>query len=497
MSSVHRPDENGTLSTDMTDSQLPFDAGAKKPAPLTVSDLVARIKDSLLETFPKRISVVGQISNFKRHSSGHLYFSLKDADASIDAVMFRFAAANVRFDIEDGLEVVAAGRVDVYERQGRLQFYVERLAPQGVGSLELAFRQLKERLEREGLFDPARKKPLVRFPRAVGVITSPTGAAVRDIAQTLSRRWPAAKVFLVPVRVQGDEAAGEIAQAVRLMDSAAEKYQIDTIIVARGGGSLEDLWAFNEEIVARAIFTAKTPIITGVGHEVDFTIADFVADVRAATPTAAAELAVPDGAEIHRHFNTLARRLTRRVKDLLQNARNSLASVQRSAVFRDPAGRIRTNQQMLDDLTSRMRQGLQNQRTTSERRFAGVRRDLAWALGRRAKHASDALAMIVNRLAGAHPRHRLVLSRQRLTGLGKQLEAMSYKSVIKRGYSVTRIAGGQILRSVNDVSPGDRLETELSDGKITSRVAGEKTAPKKQSIKQENTPNLFEEMEQS
>ncbi len=496
MSSVHRSDENGTLSTDMTDSQLPFDAGAKKPATLTVSDLVSRIKDSLLEAFPKRISVVGQISNFKRHSSGHLYFSLKDADASIDAVMFRSAADKVRFDIENGLEVVAGGRVDVYERQGRLQFYVERLAPQGVGSLELAFRQLKERLEREGLFDPARKKPLVRFPRAVGVITSPTGAAVRDIAQTLSRRWPAAKVFLVPVRVQGDESAGEIAQAIRLMDSAAGKYQIDTIIVARGGGSLEDLWAFNEEIVARAIYAAKSPIISGVGHEVDFTIADFVADVRAATPTAAAELAAPDGTELGRHCNVLAGRLARRVKDLLQNARISLASVQRSAVFRDPAGRTRAGQQMLDDLTSRMRQGLQDQRTTSERRFANVRRDLAWVLGHRAKKASGDLARVEKRFAAVHPRHRIVLARQQLTALGRQLDAMSYKAVIKRGYSVTRIKGKQILRSVSEVSPGDRLETELSDGKITSRVAGEKTTPTKQNAKRENTPNLFEQLEQ-
>ncbi|MCK4626377.1 MAG: hypothetical protein KAV00_13750, partial [Phycisphaerae bacterium] len=250
------------------------------------------------------------------------------------------------------------------------------------------------------------------------------------------------------------------------------------------------------EIVARAIFTAKTPIISGVGHEVDFTIADFVADVRAATPTAAAELAAPDGTELGRHCDVLAGRLAQRVKDLLQNARISLASVQRSAVFRDPAGRIRAGQQMLDDLTSRMRQGLQNQRTTSERRFAQTRQKLAWVLGTCAKQASDALARVENQLATVHPRHRLALARQQLTGLTRQLEAMSYKAVIKRGYSVTRIAGKQILRSVSEVSSGDRLETELSDGKITSRVAGEKTTPKKQNAKRENTPNLFEQLEQ-
>ncbi|MDY7010288.1 MAG: exodeoxyribonuclease VII large subunit [Planctomycetota bacterium] len=483
------------LSADMTSPQLPFGAGTKKSAPLTVSDLVARIKESILDTFPKRLSVIGQISNLKRHSSGHLYFSLKDASAAIDAVMFRSAASAVRFDVEDGLEVVASGRIDVYERQGRLQFYVERLTPRGTGALELAFRQLTERLEREGLFDPARKKPLVRFPRAVGVITSPTGAAVRDIARTLSRRWPAAKVFLAPVSVQGDQAADQIAEAVRLMDSAAEKFQIDTIIVARGGGSLEDLWAFNEEILARAIFAAETPIISGVGHEVDFTIADFVSDVRAATPTAAAELAVPDGTEIRRHCETLVVRLARKVRDLLQNARNSLASAQRSAVFRDPSGLIRADQQMLDDLTSRLRRGLQDNRIGSERRFTKTGRDLAWALGRRAKKASDDVASLANRLAAVHPRHRLVLAKQQLTSLARQMEAMSYKAVVKRGYSVTRIAGKQILRSVCEVTPGEMLETEVSDGKIISQVSGEKTASKKPNIRREITPNLFEELE--
>ncbi len=479
----------------MTDSQLPFETGAKKPATLTVSDLVARIKEALLDTFPKRLSVVGQVSNLKRHSSGHLYFSLKDAGAAIDAVMFRSAASAVRFNVEDGMEVVATGRIDLYERQGRLQFYVERLAPQGTGALELAFRQLKERLEREGLFDPARKKPLVRFPRAIGVITSPTGAAVRDIARTLSRRWPAAKAFLTPVRVQGDEAAGEIAEAVRLMDSAAEKYRIDTIIIARGGGSLEDLWPFNEEVLARAIFAAQTPIISGVGHEVDFTIADFVADVRAATPTAAAELATPDGTEIRRYCDVSAGRLGRRVRDLLQSARNSLASVQRSAVFRDPAGPVRANQQALDDLTTRMRQGLKDHSLRSEQRFTKAARDLAWVLGRCAKKASDELAMLANRLVAVHPRNRLGLAQQQLTALGRQLDAMSYKAVVKRGYSVTRIAGKQILRSVGEVAPGAMLETELTDGKIISQVVGEKPPLKKPNVCRESTPNLFEQME--
>ncbi len=464
-------------------------------APWTVSALVARIKEALLEAFPLQLAVVGEISNFKRHSSGHLYFSLKDEAAAIDAVMFRPQAASVRFEIADGLEVVAEGRVDLYDRQGRLQLYVQRLIPKGTGALELAFRQLKERLEREGLFDPAGKKPLARFPRAVGVITSPTGAAIRDVARTLSRRWPAARVYLVPVRVQGESAAGEIAEAIRLLDASAQRLQIDTIIVGRGGGSLEDLWAFNEEPVARAIFAARTPIISAVGHEVDFTIADFVADVRAATPTAATELAVPDRAEIGRTVQVLSGRLARRVGELLEAARNALGAVQRSVVFRDPTAGVRSVMQRLDELASRMRHGLAEHRSACQRRLheadralaalhpmhlheraaallERVWRDLAWALGRRAKHAGDLLAQRAKWLAKAHPRSRLELARQRVSALGRQLEAMSYREVLKRGFSVTRQAEGEILRSARQAGSGDWLETELIDGRVRSQVGG-------------------------
>jgi exodeoxyribonuclease VII large subunit len=358
-----RRGDGGEAGRDVTDE---FVSG---PAPLTVSELVGRIKEALLDAFGQRVIVVGEISNFKRHTSGHLYFSLKDPNATIDAVMFRPLAARVRFDVGDGLEVVAEGRVDVYEKQGRLQFYVERLTPRGAGALELAFRQLKAKLQAEGLFDPARKKPLPRFPRAVGVITSPTGAAIRDIARTLRRRWPAARVYLVGVHVQGDQAAGEIAEAVALLDAKADELGIDTLIVGRGGGSLEDLWAFNEEVVARAIFAARTPIISGVGHEVDFAISDFVADVRAATPTAAAELAVPDAAELRRHVGVLAGRLARRADERLATARAGLEAILRSVVFRDPASRIRSGRQHADELVSRMQIGLEACRRQGQTRL--------------------------------------------------------------------------------------------------------------------------------
>ena len=490
----------------VTEPKLPFDRPAAgrdvtgdilgprdASAPLRVCELVGRIKEALLDAFPATVAVVGEISNFKRHGSGHLYFSLKDEQAAIDAVMFRPDAAAVRFEPGDGLEVVAEGKVDVWDKAGRLQLYVQRLTPRGTGALELAFRQLKERLEREGLFDPARKQPIARFPRAIGVITSPTGAAIRDIARTLGRRWPAARVYLVGVRVQGEGAAEEIAEALGLLDAAAERLGIDTIILARGGGSLEDLWAFNEEPLGRAVFAAKTPVVSGVGHEVDFTICDFVADVRAATPTAAAELTTPDRGEMARRCDVLAGRMGRRLRDLLAGAGTALGGVRRSVVFRDPSWAVRSARQELDQLSGRMRAALAELRRLSERRFARaerviiahhprrrrelaaaglahVRRDLAWALGRRSKAAGDELAGRAARLAAAHPVHRLALARQQVGALRRQLEAMSYRAALRRGYSVTRLAGGAILRRAADVAVGDRLRTELAEGKLESQV---------------------------
>ena len=504
----------------MAGDQLSFgvsDGGPGGDAPLTVSALVGRIKEALLDALPSRLAVVGEISNFKRHGSGHLYFSLKDADAVIDAVMFRQWARGARFDIADGLEVVAEGRVDVYPKQGRLQLYVERLTPRGAGALELAFGQLKERLAGEGLFDPERKRPLAPFPRGVGVITSPTGAAVRDIARALSRRWPAARAYLVGVRVQGDSAAGEIAEAIRLLDASAQRLGIDTIIIARGGGSLEDLWAFNEEVVARAIFAAETPIISGVGHETDFTIADFVADVRAATPTAAAELAAPDSEELRRHCDGLASRLSRRLQERLSAGRNALAAVGRSAVFRDPDSPVRSARQQLDELTTCMRHALVESLRSGEQRLAAAERtlaerhprraaeavgaalaararDLAWALGRRAKLAADALVELSARIADVHPRHRARLARQRVDSLARQLDAMSYRAVLLRGYSVTRLAGGKILRSTADVGGGDALRTELADGEVRSHVVG--LPGRKRKTTTDDEPTLFENTEE-
>jgi exodeoxyribonuclease VII large subunit len=508
------------------------------PQPMSVSLLVARVKQALAEAMEASVTVVGELSNVKCHDSGHVYFRLKDAKCAIDAVMFRGPAGKLKFTPADGLEVVVEGRVDVYDARGQLQLYVERMTPVGAGSLELAFRQLKEKLQAEGLFDAAAKKPIPRFPRAVGVITSQTGAAVRDISRTLRRRWPAAEVYLLPTAVQGEGAAEQIAECIRLMDAAAGRLGIDTIIVGRGGGSLEDLWAFNEEAVARAVFAAGTPIISGVGHEVDVTICDLVADVRAATPTAAAELAVPDASAVGGWVSEAAARATRRMRQRLDEARLAMESIRRSAVFRDPMGRVRAHMQRIDELAHRIRGGIRH-RVAEGRRLAespagrlaalhparlwdrgaarvdgllsrlrwalggrskqagealgaaagklaalhparlcergaakvdGLLSRLRWALGGRSKRAGEALGVAAGKLMAASPVNLVRLARQQVDGAARQLDAMSYRSVLRRGFSVTRSQAGGILRAASQAIAGEMIETELADGKLRSRV---------------------------
>ena len=439
---------------------------------MSVSALVAKIRSAMGRAFPSRVAVLGQISNLTRAESGHLYFRLKDGESALDAVMFRPQASRLKFAPEDGLEVVAEGHVDVYAVRGHLQLRVERLGPRGTGALELAFRQLQDKLRGEGLFDEKHKKAIPRFPRAIGVVTSPAGAAIRDIRRTLRRRWPAARVYLLGVPVQGEAAAGQIAEAVRLLDAGAGRYEIDTIIVSRGGGSLEDLWAFNEEPVARAIFAASTPIICGVGHEVDTTIADMVADVRAATPTAAAELAAPDRTAVARALSDMAGGMARTVSDRIASARAAVASAMRSGVFRDPLWRVRTQAQRVDELSARLGAALHPARL--KERFAGRLADAAhrlrWGLGERSKRAGDRLQSVRARLLAGHPRNCLPLARQKVSAAGRQLKAMSHRAVLKRGFSVTRSQAGGILRSAREAKTGERVETELADGRFLSRV---------------------------
>ena len=553
-----------------TPVEKPASPAAETPvgrAPMSVTALVTQVKRALFQAFPQRLCVAGEISNLKMHTSGHVYFSLKDAGATISAAMFRSAAAKLKFRPADGLEVVVEGRVDVYDARGQLQFYVESMTPKGAGALELAFRQLCQKLRDEGLFDPAHKRPLPRYPRAIGLVTSPTGAAIRDIRRTLARRWPGATVYLVPALVQGEGAAASVASAIGLLDANASRYAIDTIIVARGGGSLEDLWAFNEEVVARAVFACRTPIVSGVGHETDTTICDMVADVRAATPTAAAELAVPDRAEVARQLAVLVGRLSRRTQHGLATSRNALESVLRSVVFRDPAFRLRSATQRLDDLMHRLRASLRDRLTRERRRLDPVAHRLAalhparlkeraagnldkllarfrwalggrskkssdrleglsarllaanprhriaqgrsaidhvlsrlsWAFGGRSKRAGDALAALEARLSAAHPRNRLALAQQKVEAMVRQLESMSYRSVLNRGFSVTRKPNGAIVRAAGEVAAGQAIETELASGWLRSIVEGQgqppaekaKPAPRKKADKEDDAPSLF------
>ncbi|MGA2264812.1 MAG: exodeoxyribonuclease VII large subunit [Phycisphaerae bacterium] len=489
-------------------------AKPSRPAPLSVSALILQIKGALAEAFPRLVAVVGEISNFKQHSSGHVYFRLKDAASAIDVAMWRQHASKLKFTPTDGLEVVVEGRVDVYDARGQLQLYAERMTPKGAGALELAFRQLREKLQRQGLFDPAAKVALPRFPRAVGIITSPTGAAIRDIRRTLVRRWPAVRAYLLPVPVQGEGSAEAIAAAVAAMDANAARLGIDTIILARGGGSLEDLWAFNEEIVARAIFAARVPIVCGVGHETDITIADLVADVRAATPTAAAELAVPDAAEFARHLAVLGGRLHRRTVETVCAARAELEAVQRSVIFRDPAWRVRTSLQRADELSHRLRAVLADLTSDCRRRLEPLAGRLAvmhpaalaerargqvdrlasrldWAFGRQSKRAGDVLTALGSRLLSASPVHRLRLARQQIDAAERQLEALCYRNVLARGFSVTRDPQGRILRAARGVKDGQWIRTELAEGTLDSRVAAP-PGRRQNHDRNKTDPKLFE-----
>lgn len=388
----------------------------------TVSALTTAVKDELEQAFGY-VYVEGEISNLARPRSGHAYMTLKDDRAQLRAVMWRSSVARLRFDLEDGLEVVCAGRLTVYEPRGDYQIVVDRVVPKGVGALELAFRKLREKLAKDGLFDPAHKKPLPVLPRRLAVVTSPTGAAIRDILQVLSRRFPNVEVWVVPVAVQGEGAPGEIASAIRLLNTLSG---IDVMIVGRGGGSLEDLWAFNEEVVARAIYASTIPVISAVGHEIDLTIADLVADRRALTPTEAAELVVPSRAELVGQLDVWRGRLVQALVRYAQEARARLRALSESYVFRQPYERIQRLQQRLDDLAARA----------------------ARAVG-----------------------HTLVLQRRQAGELAGRLDALSPLKVMSRGYSITLMADGKtVLRRWDQCQTGHQIQTRLHRGRLRSQV---------------------------
>lgn len=386
---------------------------------ITVSELNQHIKvlldrDGLLNN----VFVRGEISNYKAYPSGHHYFSLKDQGSSIRCVLFRREAASLRFRPENGMKVIVNGRVSVFPRDGQYQLYCVRMVPDGAGDLAVAFEQLKARLAAEGLFDPGHKKPLPQYPNRIALVTSPAGAAVRDMLRILKARWPMAGVVILPVRVQGEEAAGEIAAAIRL---ANRQKLADLIITGRGGGSMEDLWAFNEEIVARAIFASEIPVISAVGHEPDVTISDFVADLRAATPSNAAELSVPDQAELKHRMQNLETRFSQALLHRLEHQKSRLDRLKSRPVLATPLRMVQERRILLDYQQQRLARGLENRMNAEQTRF-----------------------------------------RQ----LAASLDALSPLKVLGRGYAIAQKEDGTVVRSVKSLRNGERFRLRVSDGTI-------------------------------
>ena len=392
---------------------------------LSVTQLTREIKALLEGSFP-RLWVEGELSNVKRHSSGHVYFTLKDEGAQIGGAMWRSRAGTLAFQPADGMKVLVEGDIQVYEPSGRYQIIAQQMQPAGIGSLQMAFEQLKKRLHAEGLFEERFKKPLPRYPQTIGVITSPTGAALRDIISVLRRRMPSVDIVVVPVRVQGETAAAEIARAIELCHQLPE---LDVLIVGRGGGSLEDLWPFNEEVVARAIFKATLPIISAVGHETDFSIADFVADYRAPTPSAAAEIAVRDRREVLGELNYFREKLPAVFTRRISRQRERLESIRKGYAFRKPQDAVYQRMQRLDELHRQMRLSME---------------------------------------------HLIARRRTELDGFEKHLRAVSPQAVLQRGYSLLT-KDGKVVRNTTSLSRGDAVGILLADGRAEATII--KTEP--------------------
>lgn len=442
-------------------SQLTFlEQLMQKQRALSVSELTGRLK-TLVENSFFEVHVEGEISNLRRHTSGHWYFTLKDEVAALRCACFRMQNRLIRFAPEDGLTVSARGRLSIYEARGEYQLVVEYLEPVGVGALQLAFEQLKSKLAAEGLFDPERKRPLPLLPRWIGIVTSPTGAAVRDIVRVIRRRNEAVSVLIAPARVQGEGAAFEIAQAIRVLSAREE---VDVIIVGRGGGSQEDLWCFNDERVARAIVKSRVPVISAVGHETDFTIADFVADLRASTPSAAAEMVAAAHGEISARVEGLRSDLSRALRYRVIELRSRIAELESNRAFDSVQMKIRGTSQRLDDAAHSMETTL---RDAVKTRRAGL-----GALALRLSDADLRRGMIGKRLSldamigrlTSTARSTLDHSRERLSiGAGK-LTSLSPLAVLARGYAIVFDEGGRVVKRAADVNSGDRVSVRLSEG---------------------------------
>lgn len=439
---------------------------------LTVTALTKYIKRKLSgDPHLKTVWLRGEISNFKHHSRGHMYMSLKDEQARIQAVMFAGSNRSLKFTPENGMNVLVKGEINVYEPMGQYQLYIKEMQPDGIGALYFAFEQLKEKLEKEGLFAPERKKPLPTYPGHIGVITSPTGAAVRDILTTIERRYPIVPVSVLPVLVQGEQAAASVVKAIRY---ANDHLDCDVLIVGRGGGSIEDLWGFNEEIVARAISESDIPIISAVGHETDTTISDFAADMRAPTPTGAAELAVPSIEELREQVRNLNQRLVRTMNVQNSEAKRKLERLKKSYAFKYPEQLMRQKEQDLDRVLERLTRQIKHVHTNREEQWTNmVRRLRQQGPETKITEGAESLHKQTRQL---QQRFESLLQRkkERFHTQIDKLTLVNPLDIMKRGYAIPFSEKGEVVKHTGQVTSGDPISLKVHNGNIDCQVIGVK-----------------------
>ena len=411
---------------------------------ITVTQLTRYIKYKIdNDIHLNEVFLKGEISNFKAHSRGHFYFTLKDENSRINAIMFSSSTKSLKFTPEDGMKVLVTGKISVFEATGAYQIYVNEMLEDGVGNLYIAFEQLKKKLEEEGLFREDHKKRIPKIPNRVGVVTAPTGAAIKDIISTIKRRWPLTEIYLFPALVQGEDAKEDIVRQIK----RADQFDLDTLIVGRGGGSIEDLWAFNEEIVARAIYNCHTPVISAVGHEIDFTIADFVADLRAPTPTGAAEMAVPQFSDVEKYLKQVKIRGINTISNQLKRNQEVLTSIQNRSVFKNPMMIYQAKEMMFDSL------------------FEKLRFQMIHLTGKKEKE----LLRLKNSYVLQKPYQILDKKSNKYLQLLSKLETLSPLLTLQRGYTITRVSN-HVVSSSKKIKSGDLLDIEFQDGTIQSKV---------------------------
>ncbi len=411
---------------------------------ITVTQLTRYIKYKIdTDVNLNEVFLKGEISNFKAHSRGHYYFTLKDEGSRINAIMFASSTKSIKFIPQDGMKVLVTGKISVFEANGAYQIYVNDMLEDGVGNLYIAFEQLKKKLEQEGLFDPSIKKQIPKIPSRVGVVTAPTGAAIKDIISTIKRRWPLVEILLFPSLVQGENAAEDIVKQIK----RAEDYELDTLIVGRGGGSIEDLWPFNEEIVARAIYECSIPTISAVGHEIDFTISDFVADLRAPTPTGAAELAVPAISDVTNYLNQLKIRLNKSMQNKIDIQKQKLTEITSRYIFTNPISMYQTKEMVFDSLIDRLKYATTNLVTKKEKKYLELKNSYIFKT----------------------PFQLIDKKANKYLQIVSKLETLSPLETIKRGYTMTK-KDDKVITSSKKIKKGDHLEINFSDGSVEAEV---------------------------